>query len=404
MHIILIAPEFPSNQRNFARALRDAGAIVTGIGERPVEWLDGDLRQWLHGYEQVSSVVNDGAMIEAVRNIQRRGPWVHRLEATVEAHIMTAARVRAATGIPGQSPRSAMLCRDKPQMKAFLRQHGIPTAASTGTDSLKEALSFARAVGYPLIVKPRAGAGAAGTSRVNNDQQLAAAMEAAGGDSVAIEEFIEGHEGFYDTLTVNGEVAVEFVSHYYPNVLPAMRERDISPQIIATNRLSAPGYDELKQMGRAVIKALGLGTTATHMEWFYGPKGLKFSEIGARPPGVSQWDVYGHGNDIDLYRQWAEGLVSGRLNQQPSRQYACGKIALRPDQDGQIIGYSGLEEAQRRFGPMIVASHLPRPGSRTQPIDAGYHANAYMIVRHPSYDTLRGVLDEIGQLVKVHAR
>ena len=47
----------------------------------------------------------------------------------------------------------------------------------------------------------------------------------ADGAPVAIEEFVEGHEGFYDTLTVRGEVALDFVSHYYPNVLEAMRTR-----------------------------------------------------------------------------------------------------------------------------------------------------------------------------------
>mgnify|MGYP003350285868 CR=1 FL=1 len=39
-----------------------------------------------------------------------------------------------------------------------------------------------------------------------------------------------------------------------------------------------------------VITALGIETSATHMEWFFGPKGLKFSEIGCRPPGVRAWD------------------------------------------------------------------------------------------------------------------
>ena len=43
MHIILVAPEFPANQRNFARALREAGAYVTGIGERPVEALGDEV-------------------------------------------------------------------------------------------------------------------------------------------------------------------------------------------------------------------------------------------------------------------------------------------------------------------------------------------------------------------------
>ena len=57
--------------------------------------------------------------------------------------------------------------------------------------------------------------------------------------------------------------------------------------IVATNRIdSAPSYEELKKMGQRVIDALGITTSATHMEWFSGPKGLKFSEIGCRPPGV----------------------------------------------------------------------------------------------------------------------
>jgi formate-dependent phosphoribosylglycinamide formyltransferase (GAR transformylase) len=84
-----------------------------------------------------------------------------------------------------------------------------------------------RAVGYPLIVKPRAAAGASGTSRADNDEQLAARAARVGrrpGHSVALEEFIEGHEGFYDTMSIIGvPVLHEFVSHYYPNVLEAMR-------------------------------------------------------------------------------------------------------------------------------------------------------------------------------------
>jgi SAM-dependent methyltransferase len=51
------------------------------------------------------------------------------------------------------------------------------------------------------------------------------------------------------------------------------------------------------------IEVLGIETSATHMEWFYGPKGLKFSEIGCRPPGVRTWDLYNVGNDMDLYRK-----------------------------------------------------------------------------------------------------
>ena len=77
------------------------------------------------------------------------------------------------------------------------------------------------------------------------------------------------------------------------------------------------------------------------MEWFFGPKGLKFSEIGCRPPGVRAWDLYAAGNDIDIYREWAEAIVHGRTSQTASRRFAAGIIALRPGADGHDHGLRG---------------------------------------------------------------
>lgn len=405
MHILFVAPHFPAGQKPFVRALHAVGARITGIGEAPIEYLDGELESWLHGYERVSNVCDEDALYAAVRRVQSR-EWVDRLEATIEAHIMPAARVRERTSIPGLSVRAAILCRDKPEMKEFLRQQRVPCAQSSGVSSLEEGMAFAKQVGYPLIVKPRTGAGAHGTTRVESSAELYEVLRDMGvdrGASVAVEEFISGHEGFYDTLTVGGHVIHEFICHYYPNVLDAMRNRWIAPQIVVTNRLDAPGYDELKEMGRRVIRALGLGTTATHMEWFFGDKGLKFSEIGARPPGVSQWDLYCAANDIDIYRDWASALVRGRVESQLSRRYSAGIVALRPDRDGRIAGYEGVDELQARFGEHVIDVHLPPPGTPTQPIEAGYMANAWVRMRHPDYDTLREMLDIVGQTLKVRA-
>jgi len=405
MNVILIEPAFPYNQREFARGLAAAGATVIGIGERPVGYLDSELAGWLTHYEQVSSVVNEEAVLNAVRRVQQHAR-VDRLEATVEAHILAAARVREAAGIPGTSVRTAWLCRDKPAMKEALRAAGVPCAQSTGVEDRGAAQAFAAAVGFPLIVKPRAGAGASGTRRVDNGAELDAALAAAGvgrGASVALEEFIEGHEGFIDTIAIKGRVAHEFISHYYPGVLVAMRERWISPQIIATNRLDAPGYEEVRSLTRRVIEVLGIETSATHMEWFFGPKGLKFSEIGCRPPGVGQWDVYAAANEFDIYREWAMAIVHGRPAAQPSRRYACGMIALRPDRDGRIVGYEGAERVWAKVGEWIVASHLPPPGTATQPIEAGYMANAWIRIRHPDYDQLRAMMDFIGETLRVRA-
>jgi formate-dependent phosphoribosylglycinamide formyltransferase (GAR transformylase) len=346
-------------------------------------------------------------MTDAVRWIQDK-VWVDRLEATIEAHTMAAAQVRENCTIPGTSVRTAWLCRDKPSMKEALRAAGVPTAASTAAHTAAEVHEFAATIGYPLILKPRTGAGALDTIRVDNNDELESALGRFGGqsvESIAVEEFVEGHEGFYDTVCVNGNVSLDFVSHYFPNVLEAMRARWISPQFIATNRVdSVSDYGQLRELGARVNEALGIGTSATHMEWFFGPKGLRFSEIGCRPPGVGAWDLYSAGNDFDLYREWSNAIVHDHIAARPSRRYAAGIVALRPDHDGQITGYSGVEEIQGRHGEWVIDAHLPPPGTPTQPVEAGYWANAYVRMRHPDYDLLRGMLDDVGRTIHVYAQ
>ncbi len=407
MNVVFVEPFFPSNQRHFVRALAATGATVIGVGEYPEEALGDELRGWMTHYHRIPNVTDVGALTDAVRWIQDK-VWVDRLEATIESHTLSTAQVRETCTIPGTSVRTAYLCRDKPSMKETLRAAGVPTAASTAADNADEAYAFADAVGYPLILKPRSGAGAQDTIRVDSRADLAAALAsfgASGATSIAVEEFVEGHEGFYDTLSIDGRPALDFVSHYYPNVLDAMRTRWISPQFVSTNRVdSVDDYAQLREMGLRVNEALGIETSATHMEWFFGPKGLRFSEIGCRPPGVGAWDLYSAGNDLDVYQEWANAVVHGSVSAPPSRRFASGIVALRPDRDGQISGYSGVEDIQARHHEWVIDAHLPDPGTPTQPVAAGYMANAYVRMRHPDYDTLRGILDEVGRTVHVYAQ
>jgi len=408
MHVIFVAPHFPANQRRFVRGLKKAGAIVTGVGEAHADQLDGELRGLLDGWEQVPNVCDPGHLEAAVRRIQRRGPWVHYLEATVEAHMLAAAEVRAATGIPGLSTDVVLRCRDKFEMKKFLLDRGVPCAAQAAVTRGDDARAFARRNGYPFILKPRDGAGAHGTVKVNSPAELEGAIAERGLDHRpghwSAEDFIAGHEGFYDTITVNGEVGFESISHYYPGVLESMRTRDVNPYLVVTNRLDSPGYQELRQFGRNIVKVMGIGTSATHMEWFFGPKGLTFSEIGARPPGVSVWDLYAAAGGFDIYEAWANAVCHGTLPPALHQRQAAGLLALRPERDGVISGYSGVDEIQRRHGPSILKAFLPPVGTRTQPVEAGYMANAYVRMRHPDFDQLRALLNACGEQVKVKAR
>src|SRR5947207_12894130 len=180
MNVIFVEPFFPPTQRNFVRALAEVGATVIGIGEYPAEAMDDQLRGWLAHHHHVRSVVDTGVLTDAVRWVHDK-LWVDRLEATVEAHTLPAAQVREACTIPGTSVKTAWLCRDKPSMKQALREAGVPTAASAAASSAAEVRAFAGQAGFPLILKPRSGAGAAGTTRVDDPGQLEHALGVFGG-------------------------------------------------------------------------------------------------------------------------------------------------------------------------------------------------------------------------------
>ena len=116
---------------------------------------------------------------------------------------------------------------------------------------------------------------------------------------------------------------------------------------------------------------------------------------------VDQMNLTG---DIDLYKEWAMAVVHGRPSQEPSRRYSAGIIALRPDRDGVISHYEGVDELHKRYDEWILDAHLPPPGSPTRPVEAGYMANAWVRMRHTSYETLREMLDDVGRTLKVRAR
>ena len=89
MNIVFVEPNFPRNQREFARALHEVGATVFAVGETPWEWLDEQLQSWIDHYYQVGSVTDVDQLRTAVEHFQSIA-WIDGMEATIEAHTLAA--------------------------------------------------------------------------------------------------------------------------------------------------------------------------------------------------------------------------------------------------------------------------------------------------------------------------
>ncbi len=405
MHVLFLAPDTHVYNHGFVQGLKSVGAKVHAIGPAPRDRLAPALLRLLDGYATCGRLLDVGALQQAAHQLGKR--TYDRVETIDEPLVEAAALLRERLGVPGLSSATARLCRDKVAMKQFLRQHQIPCAQSAAAGSSAEVQAFAEQHGYPLILKPIAGYGSLQTFRVHDAKELERALrdlQASADHPIAVEEFIDGHEGFFDTITDQNGVRCDFAAHYYPGCLTANHDRTIAPQIAVTNRIDQDGYDELRALGRRVIDALGIRSSATHMEWFFGSKGMKFSEIGARPAGEKIWDMYRFTDEVDVYREWALALLGRPAERGPSRRFAAGSVQIRPDRDGRFVGHDGLDAAWDRCRPFIFEYETPAVGDATKSLDKGWLVNTWFRLRHDDYDQLRELMTFVGSTVKSRAQ
>src|SRR5690606_30075649 len=268
----------------FTHALASAGARVIGVGDQPPSDLPAPARDALAHYEHVP-LADEGAVLTALHGLARH---VHldRVECLWEPYMLLAARVREAFGLPGMGTAQTLPFRDKERMKQVLDAAGIRTPRHASATTVAGVWEAAERIGYPIIVKPIAGAGSADTYRVDSSAELAEVLPLLRHvPEVSVEEFVDGEELTFDTVCADGRVLFENVMWYRPRPLQMKLHEWISPVSIALRDLDVPDLQPGRQMGVRVLAALGFRTGFTHMEWYRTASGeAVFGEIAARPP------------------------------------------------------------------------------------------------------------------------
>jgi hypothetical protein len=263
----------------------------------------------------------------------------------------------------------------------------------------------ARAIGYPVIVKPIAGAGSMDTVRAGNEEELERALaQVKNYDEVNVEEFIEGEEFTYDTICIDGRIVYENVCYYRPNPLIARSTEWISPQTIALRDLSSVEVRAGVALGHEVLKALEFGTGFTHMEWFYTAKGEAiFGEIAARPPGAHTVDLMNFVGDVDLFDGYGEADLKGTFSVSTERKYNASNIFKRAQGKGRIRRIEGLESIMARFGEHIVHIDLLPLGAERRNWIQTLVSDGYVCVRHPDLQACFDISDAVGTDLQLYA-
>ena len=404
MNVLMISPGYPTEINHFTRGLAVQGARVFGIGDQPERDLPDMVRQHLAGYVQAASLLDEAAVVKQVRQWKAAQP-LKQVECLWEPGVILAARLREALGLPGQDVAQATLFRDKDAMKQAVAAAGIRTPKHRRATTAAECQRAAEQIGFPVIVKPIAGAGSADTFRVNSRLELDAVLARAGQmREVNVEEFIDAVEYTFDTICIDGKMAFWNICLYRPRPLTARQEEWISPQTVVLRDVEADHLAGGRDMGRAVLKALGFKTGFTHMEWYRTAQGETiFGEIAARPPGARTVDAMNYASDIDLFTGWAEAVLHGHFSAKLDRKYNSAIIFKRARGTGHIRHIEGLERLQARFGPHIAAVELLPVGAPRRNWILTLVSDGFLVVRHPDLQTTLDMADAVGTDLHLYA-
>jgi len=403
--VLMLTPGFPGEMPLFTRALAQQGATVLGLANGPLHELPEMARQHLSGYLQVPDLFTSTP--SAIAQIRKwlAGRTVDRVCCLWEPGIELAAHIREALGVPGQSHEQALRFRNKGLMKEALAAGGVRVPRhETATDATGVWVA-ADLIGYPLIIKPIAGAGSMDTYRCDDASDTTKAIAGLGHiEEVDIEEFIDGEEYTFDTICANGRIEYFHIGFYRPRPLIARTNEWISPQTLTYSNVDDPKVAGGRAMGAQVLEVLGYDTGFTHMEWYLKSNGeAVFGEVAARPPGARTVDLMNFASDVDLFVGWAEAELHGTFSPVIERKYNTACITKRAKGQGRIQRIEGLDRVREYCGEWLCAVDLLPVGTPRRDWKSTLLSDGYVMLRHPDWATTVDMADFVGTDLNLYA-
>lgn len=387
--------------RFIAGAAAVDGVRLSVVSQDPADRIPAQIRHRLVGHWRINDGLDPNQIVAAVHNLQRQHGPVTRLLATLEQLQVPAAIAREHLGLPGLDVASAINFRDKSRMKSVLDEAGVPCARHAIIGDRQTAENFAARVGYPLVVKPPAGAGGKSTFRIDDAGQLQQLLSRFPPDPMRpslFEQFMRGEEFSFDSVMLDGQMVWHSISRYRPSPLEVMENNWIQWTVLLPRDIDGAEFDPIRQAAAEGLRALGLRNGLSHMEWFRLPDGqVAVSEVGARPPGAQFTTLLSVAHDLDFYQAWPRLMVFDQF-EPPPRRYAAGAAYIRGQGAGKVRHIRGLDEAQKKYGELVVEACLPQTG---QPPSDSYEGDGYVILRHAETAVVEQALADIVRIIRV---
>lgn len=362
MNFVYISPSFPKNFYQFCSRLKNNGVTVLAIADTPYDNLSEELKNSIDDYYQVYSMEDYDEMVKAMGYFIFHYGHIDWLESNNEYWLEQDAKLRTdfniTTGIHTNHIED-IKCKSK--MKKFYEEAGVKAARYHLVTDLESGLKFVHDVGYPVVVKPDNGVGAAKTYKISNQEELEQFYQEEHFTQYIMEEFVNGLIISYDGIAnLNKDILFE-TSHVFPNPIMDVVNDQSSMYYYSLREIP---YD-LKQAGQACVKAFYTAGRCFHMEFFrlledkpgLGQKGeIVGLEVNLRTPGGYTPDMMNYANNIDVYQIYADMVTKGYSDYDHQRPYHCVYCGRR---DG--ISYSHTHEdiVSRYHFDLVMCERMP---------------------------------------------
>ena len=349
-NFVFISPNFPTNYWMFCKELKNNGMNVLGIGDQPYEELKPELQDSLNEYYKVGSLENYDEVYRAVAFFICKYGRIDWLESNNEYWLEQDARLRTDFNIQSGFQVSDMeRIKHKSKMKAYYQKAGIPVARYYMVKTLAGCRSFIKKVGYPVVVKPDNGVGAAATYKLTNDDELVAFFDSYPKEVPYImEEFVHAQVNSYDAI-IDGEgnPIFETGNVTLDSIMDIVNNQDNSLYYIVKDL-----PEDTRAAGRATVKSFGVKNRFVHFEFFrlyqdqegLGKKGdVVALEVNMRPCGGFTPDMINFANSTNVYKIWADMIAFGSSLYPVGERYYCG-FAGRRDGKNFVLCHEELVE------------------------------------------------------------
>lgn len=403
----MISPGYPADLQLFTRGLARVGAQVLGVGDQARAALAPNVVEALAAYLPVKNLWDEENTVDEIsRWLANHRVEVDLVECLWEPGVVLAAKLRERLGLPGLTLEQAIRFRDKETMKATLDAAGIRTPHHYRASTKDEVREAAERIGFPVIVKPIAGAGSADTWPAESAEELEEILGAMDHvEEVSVEEFVQGDEFTFDCICAGGRILFQNVAWYRPKPLYMRLYPWLSPRTICFRDLEMEELTAGVEMGHRVLAALEFGSGMTHMEWFRTPEGeAVFGEIAARAPGGKLTHGMNLSADIDLFTGWAEAVTQGRLSQDTTKKYNVGMVFKRAKGEGRLITrIEGLDAMLAEHGEHLPLIDLVQVGAPRRDHTREVTGDGLLCARHPDLQTTMQLTERLADDVRVLA-